>query len=54
VGPDLAAVDLSAVRDLYVDAITVYQSDLSPSGAEYTVLAEEALGEPEDGMFEEM
>ncbi len=54
VGPDLAAVDLSAVRDLYVDAVTVYQSDLSPSGAEYTVLAEEALGEPEDETFEEM
>ncbi len=54
VGPDLAAVDLSAARDLYVDALTVYQSDLSSSGAEYTVLAEEALGEPQDGVFEEM
>lgn len=42
----LARVDLSAARELYVDALTVYQSKLSSSGAEYTVLTEEPLGAP--------
>jgi len=46
---ELAEVDTSSVPEVVVEELAVYQSDLRPSGAVYTVLSAEALAYRDTG-----
>jgi 2'-5' RNA ligase len=54
VEPLLESIDVSPVQELYMDALTVFQSELSSSGATYTVMAEEPLGADMEAPDDEM